>query len=607
MAEKKETPKKSPETKAAPGTPAQEKKTRKKIVPLGFKFGLGLGGLLFVIMVLVMLIVINSVRREIVAQVMARGELQAKGIANNCIEFMSQVEFDMNRMKELLEIHVFVQDAVKKMEPGMLGVGEGVMHEVGQVFSTISAPIVAAVWGQRKFEADVLYASVVYKNGMIISHSEPSRNRTFYNAVEQGLEDNTGADPLIQTRTYKQGVKVYDLDYPMMYFDKKVGDVHLGISSETIDIAVRQTGVSIALIALTLGGIGIIVTFIVANVMVQPIGLLQRGVNAIAEGNLDQKISAVSNDELGQLTDAFNDMASSLRDKEKMRSAFTKYVSSDVVDQAMAGDSVKLGGERREITVFFSDIRDFTPISESLSPEALVKMLNEYFNEMVQIITNHGGTLDKFMGDAIMAIYNAPNPQPDHALRAVLASLEMRKKSAEITAAWKKKGRKHILEMGMGINTGDVVVGNIGSDERLEYTAIGDTVNTCSRIEGVTRVYNVKTMIGEQTFKVVKDKVVCREVDFVRVKGKEKPARIYELVGDMSTDQAKLGIIEAFQRGLALYRRQEFDAAASEFRTVLKVDPTDGPAQVFIERCRQLKETPPGSKWDGVFSMTTKK
>ncbi len=606
MTEKK-TEKETVAVKSAAAQQAPPKK-RRRIVPLGLKFSFGLGLLLILIMVLVSFTIKNSVEEEIVEQVLARGELTAKVISGNCVEYMAQTVWNMDKMLELLEIDMFVQEAVKKMESSVAGITAGkggVWAAVSRQLNVLSEPIVEQIWGERKFEQDVLYASVVYKNDQIISHSSGFEKKGEFYVLPEGAVKNTTSLPMIQTRIY-DGVLVYDLDYPMMYFEKKVGDVHLGLSSEAIDKAVRKTIVNIALITLAVFVVGFVLTFIIANVMVQPISLVVHGVNAIAAGNLNQKINFKSNDELGLLTDAFNDMAASLRDKEKMRNAFTKYVSSDVVDQAMAGDTVKLGGSKKEISIFFSDIVGFTPISESLSPEALVKMLNEYFNQMVGIIVKHGGTLDKFMGDAIMAIFGAPNPQPDHALRAVMASLEMRKKGEEITADWKKKGRKHILDMGMAINTGDAVVGNIGSDQRLEYTAIGDTVNTCSRMEGITRVYQVKTIIGEKTAALVKDKMIVRELDFVRVKGKKEPARIYELVGDLSTDKTKLGLVDAFQRGLINYRKQKWDEALEEFAAVLKVDPTDGPAQIFKERCLSLKATPPAAGWDGVFQMTTK-
>jgi adenylate cyclase len=218
------------------------------------------------------------------------------------------------------------------------------------------------------------------------------------------------------------------------------------------------------------------------------------------------------------------------RDRKWITSIFGKYVSPVVIENLLKNpEKINLGGEKRNITIFFSDIRGFTPISEKLEPEELVHLLNEYLTEMSSIIIENQGLVDKYMGDAIMAFWGAPLDQPNHAELACKSSLEMMEKLKELQKKWKKEGIP-AFDFGIGLNSGDAIVGNMGSSNRFDYTAIGDNVNLASRLEGLNKTYGTNVIISENTYKIVKDKFNTRELGVVKVKGKEKPIRIYELL-----------------------------------------------------------------------------
>ena len=214
-----------------------------------------------------------------------------------------------------------------------------------------------------------------------------------------------------------------------------------------------------------------------------------------------------------------------------IRSTFSKFVSQDVVEELLANpDTITLGGSKKELTVFFSDVRGFTTISEKLGPEELVQLLNEYLSEMTELIIDYRGTIDKYMGDAIMAFWGAPARNDDHAYYACVAALSQVQALRSLQEVWSDRNIP-VLDIGIGINTGPAVVGNMGSSRRMDYTLMGDTVNLGSRLEGITKTYGVRTCISEFTYERVKDRVYARELDLVRVKGKLEPVRIYELMG----------------------------------------------------------------------------
>ena len=293
------------------------------------------------------------------------------------------------------------------------------------------------------------------------------------------------------------------------------------------------------------------------------------------------------------------------REKRWLRQAFGRYVAPSVVESIIKDPSrLELGGEELETTVLFADLEGFTHFSEAMSPQALIKLLNDYFTPMTRIIMAHRGTLDKYIGDALMALWGAPVPLPDHALRACQAALEMEQAMAELQKTWQARGLP-LLVARFGLHTGPVVAGNVGSRERFDYTVLGDTVNLASRLEGVNKVYGTRILLSEETGKQVREHLVLRELDLVQVKGRGQPVAIYELVGSSSSEGSSAWLA-AFAAGLQEYRNREWDQASQAFREVLHLQPEDRPAQVFLERCRVFAATPPPPDWQGVFILESK-
>jgi len=295
------------------------------------------------------------------------------------------------------------------------------------------------------------------------------------------------------------------------------------------------------------------------------------------------------------------------REKKKVRGAFQYYLSPAVVEQVLENpERLQLGGEKKELTVLFSDIRGFTSISERMSPEGLVKFMNEYLTRMTDIVFKHEGLLDKYIGDAIMAIWGAPLDQPDHPRRACATALEMIEALSQLQKKWASEGMPE-LNIGVGISTGPMVVGNMGSERRFSYTVMGDSVNLGSRLEGLNKVYGTRIIVSETTWQWVKEEILGRELDAVRVKGKATPVRIYELIashGQATAEQRALG--QDFQSALEAYRRQDWDEALKILQGILDRTRQDAPSRLYIERCQVLKKNPPPPDWDGVFTLTTK-
>jgi len=297
-----------------------------------------------------------------------------------------------------------------------------------------------------------------------------------------------------------------------------------------------------------------------------------------------------------------------VRHGRHMKNMFQSMVTPKVVDAILKLPSgIELGGEEKELTVMFSDIRGFTTYSEKHTAKEVIGVLNEYLTQMTNMVFVTEGTLDKYIGDAIMAFWGAPVVQEDHAYRACSAALSMSEFLHDVLwPKWKSEGKEK-LEIGIGLNTGNMVVGFVGSLAIKNYTLIGDMVNLGSRLEGTTKEYHVEIIISEATYEMVKMDMLCRELDMIQVKGKTKPIRIYELVDRQF--KAKPHIhekVQLFHEGLALYRSQKWDEAIDRFKKCLELDPEDGPALIFVGRCKQLKEHPPAFDWDGVFVMKTK-
>lgn len=312
-----------------------------------------------------------------------------------------------------------------------------------------------------------------------------------------------------------------------------------------------------------------------------------------------------------------------LREKKYIQGVFGSYVSPDVVNQIISsGETPELGGEKVEITILFSDIQGFSTFSEQLEPEALVELMVEYLSEMTDIVTDRGGTLDKYIGDAIDAMYGAPLPLEDHAYRGVLTAIEMQRMQLDLCERWKKSDRPDLVKnmrTRIGLNTGPAVVGNMGSRRRFNYTMMGDNVNLAARFESGAKAYGVYTMITGETLQAARDTrddIVCRLIDQIVVKGRTLPVEAYEVVEQKSrVEQETLECISLYESAMDAYRSQDWETAIRRFEEAGRLerfqpdrDPgiLTNPSRVMAARCRILEVDPPGDDWDGIYRMTTK-
>lgn len=294
------------------------------------------------------------------------------------------------------------------------------------------------------------------------------------------------------------------------------------------------------------------------------------------------------------------------RERRKTRRALELYLSPSMARLVSEQpERLKLGGERREMTVLFSDVRQFTALSEGLEPEALVDLLNVYLGEMTAAVFAHEGMLDKYVGDAVMAVWGAPLPQADHATRACAAGLEMHERLARLNREARERGWP-VMQMGVGLNSGPMIFGNMGSAHHLSLTVMGDNVNLGSRLEGLTKTYGAGVIASEATVRAAGDTIVAREIDLVRVKGKQVAVRIFDVLGLAAEEPRWARLRDRFAEGLAAYRARRWQAAGTIFRALHDEWPDDGPAALYVERCREMESSPPPAEWDGVTVMEVK-
>jgi adenylate cyclase len=301
------------------------------------------------------------------------------------------------------------------------------------------------------------------------------------------------------------------------------------------------------------------------------------------------------------------------REKRWLKKAFSQYISPSVMDELIQNpEKLKLGGEKRNLTILFSDIRSFTLISEMLEPEQITSILNEYLTPMTEIVYRYGGTLDKYIGDAVMAIYGAPVELDDNAGAACNSSLDMMEELSNLKQMWKESGLPDFvynMNIGIGLNSGPVSVGNMGSESKFDYTVIGDNVNLSSRLEGSTKFYGTSILVSENTYLITKDDFIYREIDLIRVVGKNIPVRIYELIKRKTGGEEESGILEhidRFHEGLRLYRDRKWEEAARMFGSVDLRGRPDKACGIYIERCEDFKLMPPPEDWDGAYERREK-
>ncbi len=292
------------------------------------------------------------------------------------------------------------------------------------------------------------------------------------------------------------------------------------------------------------------------------------------------------------------------RNRRLIVKAFGQYVSPAVVAEIEKDPTrIRLTGDRHVMTVLFTDIEGFTSLSEKLEDERLTELLNYYFDEMEPLVFDRNGTLDKYIGDAIMSFWNAPLPQPDHAYRACRTALAMEQRERDIQPELVRMGAERCVTR-IGVNTGPMVVGDMGSRSRFNYTVLGDSVNLGARLEGANKFYGSRILISETTAVLVKDRFLVRKLDVLQVKGKKKPMPVYELLGEIGTSDQEPAIIDRCKRYEAaweLYRQQKWDDAEAALQALLSQHPTDKPAAMLLARVGELRSNPPGEGWDGVY------
>ncbi len=358
--------------------------------------------------------------------------------------------------------------------------------------------------------------------------------------------------------------------------------------------------------------LGLIFAWAISRSLVDSVKRLLGGTQAVEHGNLDVEIHVNTRDELATLATSFNHMVVGLKEKEHIRETFGKYVDPRVVRGLLENRLPAEGGQSQIMSVFFSDLAGFTQMCEGLTPDAAVRFLNRYFSYMAEVIQARQGIIDKYIGDAVMAFWGPPFTDPaTHAELCCAAALDQmarledfRKSLPDLLGV--KQGLP-VVNIRMGIATGEVTVGNIGSETSRGYTVIGDTVNLASRLEQANKFYGTRILVNEDTQRLAENELAFREIDSLRVAGKMEPVRVFELIGskmDLNEDQRQL--IVAFERGLAAYRQQDWNAAESAFQDGLKAVPTDQPCQVFLGRIEAFRKSPPSSDWDGVWIATHK-
>ena len=347
---------------------------------------------------------------------------------------------------------------------------------------------------------------------------------------------------------------------------------------------------------------------IVTRVIVRAVRNLVAGTEAVEGGDLDTEVPVTSRDEIGRLTSSFNHMVGELRLKERIKETFGKYMDPRIVTNLLDHpEFAEPGGERREMTVMFIDLKGFTSISEALAPDDLIKMMNRFFGHMTDAISENNGVVDKFMGDAVMAFWGPPFTAADEhatlACRAAVQALEhLEMFRNDVKRELGSKAESLDIDLRIGVSTGEMIVGTVGSRVSMSFTIMGDPVNLGARLEGANKAYGTRAMVSERTRDLAGDGVALRELDLIKVKGKNEPTRVYELLAELNGQPG----LDSFQVGLEAYRKQNWDAADTAFKACLDSNPDDSAAAVYLDRVAHLRAEPPPAGWDGVWVFETK-
>jgi len=402
-------------------------------------------------------------------------------------------------------------------------------------------------------------------------------------------------------------------------FNQRIEEIRTEMMAQVRSDAVvtmrdQQKAIVISTILTALAAIlGLMFAIFVSVGITRPVRRLLDGTRAVEAGRLDGSIDVTTRDEIGQLTSAFNNMVEQLRHKEKMRETFGRYIDPRVVAGLIDRQSqTATDGERRVMTVLFCDMKGFTGLSEGMTPQGLVKVMNHYLSTMSGPIRNHNGIIDKYIGDAIMAYWGPPfNEHAEQARLACMAAIDMARRGAALrTELPELLGVRAVpsdCDVRIGIATGEVLVGSIGSEFMMSYTVMGDAVNLASRLEGANKAYGSHCLVSAPTIAAAGDGLAFREIDRLVVVGQSQPETVFELIGredELTPDQVSL--LDSYSKGLAAYRERRWDDARHAFSAGLEAVPGDGPSRALVKRIGEFQANPPAADWDGAWRLDEK-
>jgi class 3 adenylate cyclase len=385
-------------------------------------------------------------------------------------------------------------------------------------------------------------------------------------------------------------------------------------ASAAVVLRNQQHAIVITIVVTALAAaLGLLFAILVSGGITRPVRLLLEGTREIEAGHLDRSVEVITGDEIGQLSAAFNRMVEQLRHKERIRETFGRYIDPRVVEGLLNQPKLAAAeGQRRVMTVMFCDMKGFTTLSEGMTPQGLVKVMNRYLSTMSEPIRSHGGVIDKYIGDAIMAYWGPPFVEEiDEGQFACLAAAEMIKRIArlreEITELLGVRVLPTDCDVRIGVATGEALVGSIGSDIMMNYTVMGDTVNLAARLEAANKLYGSRSLIAQATVAKTDATIQFREVDRLMVVGQTQPQAVFELLGRKDELTPKQELLRArYADGLAAYRARQWEKARIAFTAVLEAVPTDGPAMALLRRIESLQHHPPGDDWDGAWRLENK-
>ena len=518
---------KAEEKKSKPVKPVKKQKEVKVLFPISRQITLFVAALILTVVIVVYQVTLKDEREALLKQMLVRGKGSAKSFANNSHNSLNEIFFEAGLSRDNPKSY-----SSSKIDSFDLSLKLNIKSVLEQ--------------------EDAIYAYVINKFDEVLDHSDkkieyldgikfPSGVKKYKEMYENGKV----VEPIVQkyftdhksTITGEDVIKgeVVDISFPLKYTKELnsiktySGEIHFGMSMEGIQNTIRKAKGQLLSVAFLSVIIGIIGAYVLAMLIARPLIKLVSAMRKVAKGDLEQSVRIMRKDEIGLLGWNFNNMTEGLREKEKIKSTFNKFVSAEVAEAVLKEGADKLGGDYKEVTIFFSDIRGFTSLSEKMEAHEVIEMLNEYFSLMTDIIIQYKGVIDKYIGDEIMAVWGAPVKRDNDVelcVRSAIAQLD----ALDILNEKRVERGEMAIRVGVGINTGQVISGNMGSEKRLDYTVIGDSVNLASRLcDNADKKGLHRFIISESTYNVIKDIIVAKETEPIFVKGKEEPVRIFEV------------------------------------------------------------------------------